>query len=172
MVMSKATRIVLWLFFFLVSACAVFQEKMQPEVTSFIQLLVRVNEPTLAEYGKFSGHCGGESELAFWLNECRSKGWDIYSKSCIDFTRQRCRKAELEHSLELSWLRERFSTVGESYQVISVQSESEGIDLVEVEIGKNKFLLYHNATPYSPGGVVVDVSKVNGRKLAEYLKSE
>lgn len=170
--MSKVARIVLWLSLFLVSACAVSREKLHPEVSDFIQLLVRANEPALAEYAKFGGECGGESELAFALNECRSKGWEINSKSCADFTRQRCRAAEYGPSLELSWLRKRFSTVGKSYRLISVQSEPEGIDLIEVEIGKNKFLLFHDATPYPPGGLVVGVSKVNGKKVADYLKSE
>ena len=170
--MSKATPTVLWLFCFLVSACAVSQEKLQPEVTAFIQLLVRANEPTLAEYAKYSGECGGEPELAFMLNECRSKRWDIYSRPCVDFTRQRCRVAEQEPSYELSWLREQFSTARKSYRLISVQSESEGIDLVEVKIGKNNFLLYYNANPYLPGGLVVGVSMVNGKKVTNYLKSE
>ena len=72
--------------------------------------------------------------------------------------------ADQEASLELSWLRERYSTVGKSYRLISVHSVADGFkhDLVEVGIGKNKFLLLHNTDPYPPGGVLVDVYKVNG----------
>lgn len=153
-------------------ACVLSQEKLHPEVADFIQLLVRTNEPTLAEYAKFSGECGGDPELAFVLNECRSKGWEINSESCVDLSQQRCRIAKQVPSLKLSWLREQFSTVGKSYQFVSIQSEYEGIDLVEVQIGENKFLLFHNATPYPPGGLVVGVSIVNGKKLTEYLNRE
>jgi len=163
---------ILYLSFFLVSACVESQEKLSQEVSGFIQLLVRTDEPTLAEYAQYSGECGGESELVFALNECRSKGWEVNSKSCIDFTRQRCRMAEQEPSLELSWLRERFSTAGKSYRLIRTQSESGDIDLIEVEIGKNKFLLFHDARPYPPGGLVIGASKVNGKKVADYLKDQ
>ncbi len=168
--MSKTLVVVLC--FYILSACAVSQEKVHPDVNSFIQLLLRTNEPTLAEYAEFSGECGGESELTFMLNECRSSGWEIHSKSCVDFTRQRCKEAEQLSSLELGWLREQFSTTAESYQLIRVQSESENINLVEVKIGKNTFLLFHNVAPYPPGGLVVGVSKVNGKKLTDYLRSE
>lgn len=170
--MLNIARTVLWLYLFLVRACAASQAQLHPDVFDFIELLVRANEPTLAEYAKFSGGCGGESELDFMLNECRSKEWDIYSKSCIDFTRQRCREAEQEPSLELSWLRDQFSTAGESYKLISVQPGSGGIDLIEVEIGKNRYSLYHNANLHPLGGLVVGVNKVNGKKFTDYLKDE
>ena len=170
--MSKVIHAVLWLPLFIMSACAVSQERLPPEVTGFIQLLVRTGEPTLAEHAKFSGECGGESELEFELKECRSRGWDIYSESCVAFTRQRCHAAEQESSLELNWLRERFSTVGKSYRLIGVQSQSANIDLVEVEIGNNTFLLFYDANSYPPGGLVVAVSNVNGKKVTDYLKTE
>jgi hypothetical protein len=172
-------QVILCLSFFLLSACVgtqgrldpvESQVKLNPEVTSFIQLLVRLEEPTLAEYAKFSGECGGESELDFELEECRSKGWHTHSQSCINYTRQRCDMADQETSLELSWLRERFSTVGKSYRLISVHSETEFFkhDLVEVDIGKNKFLLFHNNALYQPGGMLVGVSKVNGKNLSDF----
>ena len=146
------------------------EEKLNPEVTSFIQLLVGQAEPTLTEYAKFSGECGGESELDFELEECQSKGWHTHSQSCSKYTRQRCDMADQIASLELSWLRERFSTVGKNYRLISVHSETEGYkhDLVEVEVGKNKFLLFHNNALYPPGGMLVGVSKVNGKYLSDF----
>lgn len=173
--MSKFTQVVLWLSLSLVSACVVeSQEKLNPEVSGFIQLLVRTNEPTLAEYAKFSGECGGKTELVFALEECRSRGWEINSKTCIDFTRQRCHSSDKEPSLELSWLRERFSTVGKNYRLVGVRTETVGFrhDLVEVEIGKDKFLLFHNTDPKIPTGLVVGVSKVNGKKVQDYLRSQ
>ncbi len=172
--MSKFVQTVLWLSLFLVSACVESQEELNPEVSDFIQFLVRIDEPSLAEYAKFSGDCGGESELIFALEECRSRGWDINSKSCVEFTRKRCHMSEQETSLELSWLRERFSTVGKNYRLVNVQPESKGFrhELVEVEIGKNKFLLFHNTDPNIPTGLVVGVSKVNGKKITDYLKSQ
>ncbi len=95
------------------------------------------------------------------------KGWHTHSQTCINYTRQRCEKADQEVSLELSWLRERFSTVGKSYRIISVHSETEGFkhDLVEVEIGENKFLLFHNRHPGTLTNVLVDVYKVNGIEM-------
>jgi len=170
--MLNGIHAVLWLSLFVISACAISQERLPPEVTDFIQLLVEGREPTLAVHAKFSGECGGESELAFELKECRSRGWDTYSESCIAFTRQRCHAAKQESSLELNWLRERFSTVGKSYQLISVQSQSANIDLLEVEIGSNNFLLFYDASSHPPSGLVVGVHSVNGNKVTDYLKME
>lgn len=173
--MSKIVQTVLWLSLSLVmSACvAVSHEKLNPEVSGFIQLLVRTDEPTLAECAKFSGECGGEIELDFALKECRFRGWETNSKTCIDFTRQRCHSADQELSFEFSWLRARFSTVGKNYRLIGIRSETVGFrhDLVEVEIGKDKFLLFHNTDPNVPTGLVVGVSKVNG-KVVDYLRSQ
>ena len=156
------------------NACVESQEKLSSEVSDFIQLLVRTDEPSLAEYAKFSGECGGEFELAFDLEECRSRGWKINTKACVEFTRQRCHMAEQETSLALSWLRKRFSTVGENYRLVSIQTGSEDFehDLVEVEIGKNKFLLFRNTDPNMPTGLLVGVSKVNDKKITDYLKSQ
>ena len=174
--MSKFIPTVLWVLFFLLSSCVEPQvkstpeKKLHPEVDSFIQLLVRLDEPTLAEYAKFSGECGGESELDFELEECQSRGWHTHSQSCIDYTRQRCEMADQEASLELSWLRKQFSTPGNTYSLVSVHSETEGFkhDLVEVAIGENKFLLFHSIDPYPPGGLLVGVTKVNGKEVYDF----
>ena len=172
--MSTFAQTVFWLSLFLVNACVESQEKLSSEVSDFIQLLVRTDEPSLAEYAKFSGECGGEPELVFALEECRSRGWGIYTKSCVEYTWRRCHIAEQITSLELSWLRKRFSTVGENYRLVSIQTGSEGFehDLLEVEIGKNKFLLFHNTDPNIPTGFLVGVSKVNDKKITDYLKSQ
>ncbi len=162
---------IIWLLAFLASGCASAESAVQPEVRGFLQLLTRTDEPTLAEAAKFSGECGGESELIFELKDCHSRGWEEHSKLCVNYTRARCDGADQVASLELSWLRERFSTVGKSYHVVSVELKAEGFshELVEVEIGKNKFLLFHNIDPHIPTGLVVGVSKVNGKSVADYL---
>ena len=92
--------------------------------------------------------------------------------SCADLIRRRCRESEQEPSLYLIWLRDRFSQVGKQHQLLGVQSEAEGVELIEVEIGANRFMLFHDATPFPPGGLVVDVSKVNGKRIAYYLKDK
>ena len=179
--MSKFIPTVMWLSFFLLSACVGPQVKstpekeLHPQVDSFIQLLVRLDEPTLAEYAKFSGECGGESELDFELEECQSRGWHTHSQSCINYTRQRCDMAEQIASLELSWMRERFSTAGKSYRLIGIRSEYIGNDqngytynLVEVQIGENKFLIFHNPNVDILLPVDVSVTKVNEKEVYDY----
>ena len=143
-------------------------------MASFIHLLVKLEEPTLSEFEKFSGECGLEFELEFELEECRLKGWHTHSQACINYTRQRCSRADQELSLALGWLRESFSTVGKKYRLIKVRSVTEGFrhDLVEVEIGNNKFLLFHNIDPYPPGGILVEVFKVNGKEINDLIKLE
>lgn len=177
--MSNVIRTAFWLSLFFASTAVESQEKLHPKVTGFIQLLIRTDEPTLAEYAKFSGECGGESELIITLEECQLRGWEINSESCINYTQNRCRSADQEPSFELGWLRERFSTAGKNYRLISAQSETEGFshDLIEIEIGKDRFLLFHNTDSNIPTGLIVGVSKVNGKKIAykeiiDYLKSK
>jgi hypothetical protein len=153
------------------------EKKLHPQVDSLIQLLVRLDEPTLAEYAKLIGgsECGGESELDFELEECQSRGWHTHSKSCIDYTRQRCETAEQINSLELSWMRERFSTVGKNYRLIGIRSEYIGddqngytYDLVEVEIGENNFLFFHNPNIDIFLPLDVSVTKVNGKEVYDF----
>ena len=172
--MLKMAQTVLLFPLFLVTACGANDVALHPEVFDFIQLLVRTEAPTLAEYERFGGDCGGESELTFEIEECRSRGWGINSVSCIDFTRQQCQAADQVNSLKLSWLRERFFTVGKDFRVISVRMGSVGFEheLIEVEIGENGFLLVHNLDPRLPTGTLVGVSRVNGRTISEYLESQ
>ena len=135
--MSIILHTIFWLSFSVLIACVGFQQQLSPEVSGFIQLLVKIDEPTLAEYAKFSGNCGGEPELIFSLDACEANGWNSNSQSCINFTRKKCEMPDQEPSLKLSWLRERFSTVGKKYRLVGTQSESEGFnhDIVEVENG-------------------------------------
>ena len=155
----------------LLSSC-VSSQGLNPEVSDFVQLLVRTDSPTLAEFATYSGECGGESELVFTARECRARGWAIGSKSCLDFSHQRCLMAKHQPSLELAWLRERFSTVGASYQLLDIQSENGPFkhQLVEVRIGENQFLLFHNIEPNFPTGLVVGVLQINGKKIGDYLR--
>lgn len=165
--MLRSAQTILWLAVFLVSGCVNPRLAVQPEVQNFLRLLTRTDEPSLAEYSKYGGECGGESELVFELKECHSRGWEEHSKSCVNYTRERCSVADQVPSLELGWLRKQFSTVGKSYRIVSVESKTEGFhhELVEVEIGKNIFLLFHNIDPHTPTGLVIGVSKVNGKNI-------
>lgn len=175
--MSKFIQTVLWLSLFFLSACVGSQEKLHPQVNSYIQLLVRPEEPTIAELEKFTGECGGEFELDFVLDECRSKGWHIHSQSCINFSRQQCNMTDQKVSLAFSWLRERFSTVGKNYRLIGVRSEHIGqngytYDLVEVEIGENKFLFFHNPNIDISTPEDVYVIEVNGKDITDLRQLE
>jgi hypothetical protein len=155
------------------SSCAVSQE-LSPEISDFMRMLVEEKAPTLAEFSRFSGECGGESELTFTLKECSARGWSIYSGSCVDYSRQSCLTAEHQPSLEISWLRERFSTKGASYRVLSVQPSRGQVsyELVEVEVAGSIFLIFHNTDPIPIGGLSVGISKVNGKKIEDYLAHE
>ncbi|UCZ57636.1 hypothetical protein LGV61_04980 [Desulfurispirillum indicum] len=168
--MSNLVKSALLCFFlFGVSNCTTGHEDLPQIIYDFLDLMVRFDEPTLAEYAKFSGECGGEPELVFTLTVCRANGWRVDSEPCIDFSRKRCQAAAYEPSLQLNWFRGKFSTVGKSYQVINVQSESEDISLIEVQIGKSEFLLFYNAILHPPGGLIVGVSKIDGKKVTDYL---
>jgi len=172
--MSRHTKILLYLIIFLTIACIGAHKKINPELSNFIQLLVQTNEASLAEYSKFSGECGGELELDFMLQECQSRGWDIYSKSCIDYTKRRCLSADQEKSLVLSWLRKKFSTIGKTPKIINISSSTEGFkhDIVEIIIGQNTFLLFHNTDANKPTALIVGVYKINGKKVTEYLEKQ
>ena len=154
------------------ASCAGSQE-LSAEVSNFMQLLIQTDKPTLAEYARFSGECGGESELAFTLKECQARGWSVASNECVDFSQQRCHMADQQPSMVLTWLRDRFSTVGANYQILGIQSMNGRFkhESIEVKIGKSQFLLFHNTEPNSPTGLVVGVSQVNGKKIEDYLKS-
>ena len=156
------------------SACGASQPKVDSEVSRFIELLVRAEEPTLAEYAELSGECGGDLELGFMLQVCRSSGWDIYADACIDLTRRRCDSADHVPSLGLRWLRSRFSTVEQVYRVTGVFPGNTEFrhELIEVRIGKHQFLLFHNTDPRTLTGLIVGVTAVNGRPISELLRAE
>jgi hypothetical protein len=159
--------------FVAVCGCVKKTPDVQPEVKDFLQLLIKADKPTLSEYERFSGEGDpSELELEFELKECHAKGWADRSQKCIDYTHSRWNSADRQPSLHLNWLRERFSTVGKSYKIISVESKTEGYnhELIEVEIGKNRFLLFHNTDPDLPTGVLIGVTKVNGKEITDYLK--
>jgi hypothetical protein len=174
--MSKIIQIFFLLLFILfVIACSYVIPKsdFQPEVQAFIQLLIKADKPTLAEYAQYSGEGDpSELELNFELKECHSKGWEDRSKECIDYIHGRWNSADRHNALYLNWLRERFSTVGKSYRIIEVESKTEGFnhELIKLEIGKNKFLLFHNTDQNLPTGLVVGVSEVDGKKITNYLE--
>lgn len=167
--MSKLPRPLLFLLILLATPCAESQHRLSPDVLGFISLLAQERQPTLAEFSRFSGECGGEAELAFVLNECQSRGWPASSDSCIAFSRQRCELATQKPSLLLSWLRTTYHTVGKRYRVISIKSESESIEELEVQIGENRFVLFHDSSSAPVGGLVVGVSSINGRKVGDRM---
>jgi len=169
--MGKFISTILGLLLVASSAYATPPVSVDKEVHDYLQLLVRKDEPTYAEYLRFAG---SEGELSFELRECRSRGWEIYSESCIAFTRDRANSADKQNSLYLSWVRTRFSTVGASYRIIGSKLKTEGIrhNLIEVVIGKNGFLLIHNIHPGRPTSLLVGISRVNDKLMEDYLKDE
>lgn len=170
---SKLIQNVLWSALLLTCTCTRVQsqEKVKQEVDGFIQLLIKADVPTLAEYARFSSE-GAELELLFELKECHLRGWEDKSKLCVNFIQNRWRSADQQPTFFLGWLRKQFSTVGKSYHLVGVESKTEGFshDLVEVNIGENRFLLFHNTDPNKPTGVIVDVSEVNGKNINFYFK--
>lgn len=154
--------------------CVFSRDKMDKEIQDFLELLVREQEPTYAEYEKISGVDTDEYELAFQIRECNLRGWEGLSKLCVDFTRNIARSPDKNISLSLNWLRKQFSTIGNKYHIISIVSKTEGWnhDLVEAKIGKNNFLLYHNTGSNKPTSVIVRVSKVNGRNINDYFADQ
>jgi len=152
--------------------CTVSNAGLRPDVHDFIKLLTREAPPSLAEYSRFSGECGGETELIFETKECHAKGWKTNSRACIDFTQRRCQLEEQEVSLVLSWLRKKFSTAGKRYDLLSVISNTDDLnyELIKVKIGQNTFVLLHYLDSNPPGGMTVAVSRINGKEIREYLK--
>jgi len=140
------------------------------EIDSFIQLLIREKSPTIAEYAKYTGECGSESELGFVLNKCQLKGWDINSKLCIDFSKIRCQNLDKEVSLFLMWIRNKFLTAGKQYKICKIQSSDDGFlhEIIEVKIGNNYFKLFHNLNPDIPTGLLIDVIEINGLRISNY----
>ena len=101
-----------WIYYLMIfvslSWCA---EQPHSDVTGFINLLVRQDEPTLLEYSKFVGDCGGESELLFTLHKCKLLGFDEMSQQCIILSNQECKMVDILPSHELSWTRKKFATI-------------------------------------------------------------
>jgi hypothetical protein len=163
-------RIVCCLGFLLLTDSSYSQDN-STEVSDFITLLVQDEKPTLSEYSKFAGECGGELELSLTLRECKKKGWTVESKECIDYSFQRCQMKDKSPSLALNWLRRRFSTPGKKYEILRVQEVNEGFmhELINVRIGQNIFLLFRNTEPSLPTGTLVDITAINGKKVNEYL---
>lgn len=170
--MSRLVLIFSLLSLFLSSKCVASGVVVQPEIHEFVQLLTKADKPTLAEYARYSGESDpSELELFFELKVCRSRGWTDSSESCVNFIRNRWRTADQQNSFFLGWLREQFSTVGKSYRLVNVESRTEGFnhELVEVAIGESSFLLFHNTEPNKPTGLIIGVSKVNGKKIDDIL---
>ena len=153
-------------------ACATPLGGANQEVLSFLQLLIKEDAPTLAEYARFSGEGDpSELELVFELKKCSANGWESGSKPCIEYIRKRWNSADKEKALFLSWVRKNFSTVGQSHHIINVSSKNEGFihNLIEVEIGKNNFVLFKNTDQNRPTGLLVGISEINGKKITKEL---
>ncbi|RME58824.1 hypothetical protein D6779_05680 [Candidatus Parcubacteria bacterium] len=152
----------------LVTGCQHFG--LNHQVLGFVNLLIKEEEPSLAEYARYAGECGGETELTFLWRKCKKLGWQENSKECIDLGRKRCLSGVKHASFTLSWVRKQFSTERESYRIISVREERDS-ETVTLRIGKNVFTLYHNKSLNPPGGLKVDIVEINGKKIGEYLAS-
>jgi hypothetical protein len=154
------------------SASASTGPNVDPRVLGYIGLLVQSRNPTLADYSRFSGECGGEGELAFSLRECRSHDWTTESAHCLEFVHQHCRSESEKPSFVLDWLRTRFATAGKKFRIVHIDPKLGGTYQVLARIGKDDFTLFYDSNPYPPGGLVVDVARVNGRNINEYLSQE
>ena len=143
-----------------------------PEVTQFIQLLVQRNEPSLADYERFAGDGDpSEIELGFEERECNSRGWSLSDERCLRYTRDRWLDPGAQQAMFLSWFRRQFDTVGKPFRVIGIQRYSEGFshNLIEVDIGRTVLILFENTEPGVPTGMLVGVSKINGKSLESFL---
>ncbi|MES2202523.1 MAG: hypothetical protein V4498_09745 [candidate division FCPU426 bacterium] len=142
------------------------------DVLAYLDLLTRISAPTLAESERFYGECGGEAELDFLLSKCKAMGWGEDTKRCIEFTRDGCKNATKVKSLALEWIRTKFGTVGKKTKVIQTSRGEKGFEyeLVEVQVGKSRLVLFHNLATGIPTGILVDVSKVDGKAVEEYRK--
>jgi len=142
------------------------------DIDGFIKLLIREKAPTLEEYAKYAGECGGERELSFELNECKMNNWDYHSKECINYTKTRCLNANNEVALSLKWIRNKFLTVGKKYQVHKIYLSNDGFThkIIEVKIGKDCFKLFYNynLSLNHYAGFLIDIIEVNGLKISPY----
>ncbi|ORU95143.1 MAG: hypothetical protein A6F71_10905 [Cycloclasticus sp. symbiont of Poecilosclerida sp. M] len=171
--MKKTVLIIVLVMTGLQSSCSQLKANdINETIFDFVDLLVSDRVVSLSDYEKFYGQ-SSEQELAFELRICEEKDWDIYSKSCISFTRERWDSPKKEKSLFITWVKEKFLTAGKSYEVISVNPslEWEGFEhsLIEVLIGEHTFVLFHNTAPDRPTGLLIGISSIDGRSIYSYL---
>jgi hypothetical protein len=151
------------------NACVAAEPAVDPRVLGFIDLLVQDRDPTLKDYSRFSGECGGEGELGFALRQCHSRGWATQTTSCVDFVHQHCQSASEEPAFVLNWIRARFATAGKQYRIVRIDPVVGGTYQIEVRIAKNNLLLFFDRGSHPPGGLVVDVTRINGRTIQQLL---
>lgn len=171
--MKKYPRIFIVIVVTLFPTCFTLQVFAGDNIQAFIELLVKSNDPLLSEYKQFSGNNDpSELELLFELEKCKSKGWKQSSKECINYIHDRWHSPDENKALFLSWVRKEFLTAESKYRIISTKKRTEGFkhNLILVEIGNNRFLLFQNTEPGNPTGLIIGISEINGRKIKEYLK--
>jgi hypothetical protein len=167
---------VILIMFFLVLQVNCYSDELSEDVDGYIELLTRTSEPTLAEYSKYAGECGGESELSFMQSECLNRYGEIFSCECVQFTRDMCENEQNTTSLELSWIRKNFATAGKKYDIIGTEHYNTTHDeggknityshkIISVKIGNNIFG-FHRAENYdTPQGLSLYISTINGSAL-------
>ncbi len=143
---------------------------MNESVIEFVNLLVSSEVVTLSDYEKFYG-ASVENELFFELKKCREMGWEHNSNYCVSFIRERWSSPENTQSLYFLWIKKTFSTPEAKYKIISSSFSVEGFEhlLVEVMIGRNNFLLFHNASLNKATGMLVGISSIDGRSAQSFL---
>ncbi len=152
-------------------SCSSLRTNADDQVTlEFLDLLVSTESASLSDIEKFYGN-SSEGELKFEFEECRSRGWESHSQSCIEFSRERWSAPDKAKSFYIAWLKNRFLIVGEKYKIINAKRFLGEFDheLIEVLIGEHKFVLFKNLEPGIPTGLLIGISAVDGRHIQSYL---
>ena len=131
-------------------------------VTDFIDLIVSDEAVSLKDYKNFR-YIDPETEFQFEVMKCRENGWNPYSDRC----------AALNHiynprvnSFFMEWVKERFSTSGQDYEIISsvFVKHAANVDdfwLVEILIGEYTFILERYTPRTAMGDLVLLQSAYN-----------
>jgi hypothetical protein len=159
---------------FIMAPLNCYSGELLQNVYGYIELLTNSNKPTLAEYSKYAGECGGESELLFMQAECLNRYKAIFSCDCVRFVKDRCDNQENVESLRLNWIRTKFLTAGTIYEIKKVedynQSQPEeeityNYKIIHVKIGDNIFKLYHSMESNLPLDLTTYISHINEKPL-------
>ena len=123
-------------------------------VTDFINLMVSDGKVSLKDYVNFVGH-HYDDEFDFEIMKCRANGWNPYSDRCSSLNHIYYPRA---NSFFMEWVKERFATSGQDYEIISSvfvkhTANADEFWLIEVLIGEYIFVLER----YTPRSVTEEL---------------